>query len=78
MDDYERFTEKEVLEIIKSEQKKVWDTCILFSLIYEGNISNLKLLHEYPYIRHFLCANLGDKFEKFKRDRREWARKFRA
>lgn len=74
MDDYETFTEKEVLEMIRSSCQKVWDTCVLLSLLNEGKINKPSFLLKYPSFKRDLCENIY----KFKRDRREWVRKFRA
>lgn len=75
-DDYERYTEKEVLEMINYSCQKVWNTCVLISLIYEGRIQNTKLLRQYSNIKRGLCSDLPDKFEKFRHDRRAWLRIF--
>lgn len=73
-DDYERFSEKEVLEMIKSSCQKVWDTCVLLSLLNDGKIDKPAFLLKYPSFER----NLSDNIYKFRRDRREWARKFKA
>lgn len=75
-DDYERYTEKEVIEMINYSCQKVWHTCILISLINEGRIQNTKLLRQCCNIKQCLCSDLPDKFEKFRHDRRAWLRIF--
>lgn len=77
-DDYERFSEKEVLEMIKSEQKKVWNTCVLLSLMNEGLIDETSFWMKYVSLNRDLCDDLFEKLYRFKRDRRKWAKKFKA
>lgn len=47
MDDYERYSEREVLEIVRSASAKIWNTCILISLDYRGQITEGQAITEY-------------------------------
>lgn len=74
MDDYETFTDKEVLEMIHSTCTKVWNTCLLLSLVETGRIGRATAIAEYG----LGGENLQKIMERFKQDRRAMARMFSA
>lgn len=47
MDNYEQYSEREVLEIVRSASEKIWNICLLMSLDYLGKITEGQAITEY-------------------------------
>ena len=70
--DNEYFTSAEVIEMIKSSCAKVWNTCLLVSLVDTGRIGRATAICEYG----LGADNLDGILEKFKKDRRLMMKRF--
>lgn len=70
--DDEYFTSAEVIEMIKSSCAKVWNTCLLVSLVDTGRIGRATAICEYG----LGAENLEGIMEKFRKDRHLMIKRF--